>query len=164
MSSKRRLSCHVHQGQSSTQKIRRNRNLRALPWSGLLNKTRPLQRSSTVPLGTRSCTARRPNVTYGQVSLSVASPRSAVLSRPCQHRQRLATLCNTAPVRSAPSPQDSAALVSTGNDWQHCATQPRSSLCPSSSRLSRPCQHHKRRGVPLPRRDCRRSSLQQQQY
>ena len=38
----------------------RNRNLRALPWSGLLNMTRPLQRSSTVPLETRSCTARRP--------------------------------------------------------------------------------------------------------
>ena len=38
----------------------RNRNLRALPWSGLLSMTRPLQRSSTVPLETRSCTARRP--------------------------------------------------------------------------------------------------------
>ena len=37
----------------------RNRNLRALPWSGLLSMTRPLQRSSTVPLETRSCTARR---------------------------------------------------------------------------------------------------------
>ena len=38
-----------------------NRNLRALPWSGLLNMTRPLQRSSTVPLETRNCTARRPS-------------------------------------------------------------------------------------------------------
>ena len=52
------------------QNLCRNRNLRALPWSGLLNKTRPLQRSSTVPLGTRSCTARRPIITNVEVSLS----------------------------------------------------------------------------------------------
>ena len=117
------------------------------------------------------------NVTYGQVSLSVASPRSEVLSRPCQHKQRLATLCNTntgtlcpnssilsrpcqqkqrlatlcntTPVRSAPVRRDSATLVSTGNDWQHCATQPRCTLCPNSSRLDRPCHRHDRRGVPL---------------
>ena len=89
------------------------------------------------------------NVTYGQVSLSVASPRSEVLSRPCQQKQRLATLCNTTPVRSAPVRRDSATLVSTGNDWQHCATQPRCTLCPNSSRLDRPCHRHDRRGVPL---------------
>ena len=44
----------MHMGTAIYKNLCRNKNLRALPWSGLLNMTRPLQRSSTVPLETWS--------------------------------------------------------------------------------------------------------------
>ena len=94
---------------SHLQNLCRSRNLRALPWSGLLNKTRPLQRTSSVPLETRSCTARRPNHIRPGVP-----PRGVTLD-----------------------PQCSAALVSMGNDWQHWAQRSRHTpRCPRSPRCS----------------------------
>ena len=75
----------------------------------MLNKTRPLQRTSSVPLETRSCTARRPNHIRPGVP-----PRGVTLD-----------------------PQCSAALVSMGNDWQHWAQRSRHTpRCPRSPRCS----------------------------
>ena len=63
-----------------------------------------MQRSSAVPIETRSCTARRPD-----------------------HHVRPGV-----PLRSvSPVPRSSAALVSMGNDWQHWAKRPRHTpICP----------------------------------
>ena len=127
-------------------KIRRNRNLRALPWSGLLNKTRPLQRSSTVPLGTRSCTARRPqrHVRPGVPLRSVSQVRSAqpplsaqaTTGNTVQHKPRYALpqFVDTRPPLSA--------RTTTGDTVQHDPV----TLCPNTSRLSHPCQHRQRTG------------------
>ena len=112
----------MHLGQSSTQNSTQQESACAPLGAGCSTRH---GRCSDPPRShheTRSCTAYRPDVTYGQVSLSVASPRSAVLSRPCQHRQRLATLCNTAPVYALPQFLETqpplSAPATTGNTGQ----------------------------------------------
>ena len=66
-----------------------------------------------------------------------------MLRRPCQHRQRLATLGKAAQAYAMPpSPRCLAALVSTGNDWQHWAERTgHSSRCPSPREDQQRLQH-----------------------
>ena len=133
----------MHLGQSSTQNSTQQESACAPLGAGCSTRH---GRCSDPPRShheTRSCTAHRPDVTYGQVS--------AVLSRPCQHRQRLATLCNTAPVFALPQFLETqpplSAPATTGNTGQRGRGNRQG--IPHHVRTSCVSNHHIRPGVPL---------------
>ena len=181
----------MHQGQSSTQKFDATGICVRSLGAGCSTRHGHCSDPPLSHLGRGAARRVDQNVTYGQVSLSVASPRSEVLSRPCQHKQRLATLCNTNPGTLCPNSSILSRPCQQNNDWRHCATRPRYALpqyVETQPPLSAPAttgntvQHSpgvRSAAIPLdwtalaivttvevspPRGDCGRSSLQQHQY
>ena len=96
MSSKRRWSCHVHQGRASTQKFRRNRNLRALSLERVAQQDTAVAAILHCP-------------TWDEELHGASTTTSRTARCPFPYRIQ--------------GPKCSAALVSISNDWQHCATQ-----------------------------------------